>query len=133
MNRHQAHHYRRTIENAAALQSDEKALDNIYLYPKWVDQMGKTVNTGERYVDNDKLWKVLQNHTAMENWRPEDSPSLYVEVTIEEWPEWVQPVGSTDAYPLGAKVTHNGHRWESTVDNNTWEPGIYGWLDLGEI
>ena len=126
MNKAQAHHYRRTIEDAAALQSDEKALDNIYLYPKWIDQMGKTVNTGERYVDNNKLWKVLQSHTPQANWRPEDSPSLYVEVSIEEIPDWKQPAGSTDAYNTGDKVKHNGLVWESLIDGNVWEPGAVG-------
>ena len=26
----------------------------------------------------------------------------------------------------GDKVTHNGATWISTVDNNVWEPGVYG-------
>lgn len=127
MNKAQAHHYRKSIEDAAALQSDEKALDNIYLYPKWIDRMGKTVNTGERYQYNDKLWKVLQAHTVQENWRPADSPSLYVEVSIEEWPAWKQPVGATDAYNTGDKVTHLESHWISNIDANVWEPGVYGW------
>lgn len=42
-------------------------------------------------------------------------------------PAWVQPVGSEDAYPLGAEVTHNGFVWVSTVAANVWEPGVYGW------
>jgi hypothetical protein len=24
-------------------------------------------------------------------------------------------------------VTHNGSTWVSIVDNNVWEPGVYGW------
>ena len=35
MTREQALAFRQTIENAAALQTDEAALENIYLYPKW--------------------------------------------------------------------------------------------------
>jgi hypothetical protein len=27
----------------------------------------------------------------------------------------------------GDRVTHNDQTWESTVDNNVWEPGVYGW------
>lgn len=40
---------------------------------------------------------------------------------------WVQPTGAHDAYALGAIVTHNGQTWESTVDGNVWEPGVFGW------
>ena len=45
----------------------------------------------------------------------------------EEYPEWVQPTGAHDAYNIGDKVTHNGKTWVSDVDNNVWEPGVYGW------
>ena len=29
--------------------------------------------------------------------------SLFVEVSIEEWPEWVQPTGAQDAYTTATK------------------------------
>lgn len=32
-----------------------------------------------------------------------------------------------DNVPLGAKVSHNEKHWISTYDNNTWEPGVFGW------
>lgn len=130
MTRTEAQAYRHKIEKAAALQSDEQALESIELFPKWADQIGKVVNTGERYRYNERLWKVLQAHTVQADWTPDTAVSLYVEVSLEEWPEWVQPVGSTDAYPLGAKVTHNDKHWESVVDNNVWEPGVYGWTEV---
>ena len=59
------------------------------------------------------------------------SPSLWVGISdpAEEWPEWSQPVGSTDAYAKGAKVSHNGKHWTSDVDANVWEPGAYGWTE----
>lgn len=44
---------------------------------------------------------------------------------------WVQPIGSHDAYALGALVTHGGDVWESTVDANVWEPGVFGWVQAG--
>jgi C-terminal processing protease CtpA/Prc len=31
---------------------------------------------------------------------------------------------------IGDKVTHNGKVWESIVDNNSWEPGVYGWTEI---
>ena len=44
---------------------------------------------------------------------------------------WVQPLGAHDAYAKDAKVTHKGRIWTSTAANNTWEPGVYGWVDIG--
>lgn len=64
-------------------------------------------------------------------WSPElysDGWELYNdEPPVEEWSEWKQPSGAHDAYKKGDKVSHNGHKWISDVDANTWEPGIYGW------
>ena len=40
---------------------------------------------------------------------------------------WVQPTGAHDDYDLDALVTHLGSTWISTVPNNVWEPGVYGW------
>jgi hypothetical protein len=28
---------------------------------------------------------------------------------------------------MNDKVKHNGYIWISVVDNNSWEPGVYGW------
>ena len=39
---------------------------------------------------------------------------------------WEQPE-STNPYMKGDKVTHAGRTWVSTIDNNVWEPGVYGW------
>ena len=78
------------------------------------------------------LYKYLQNHTAQASWTPTDAPSLWAKVLIPtpaEIPEWEQPE-STNPYMKGDKVKHNGKTWESTIDNNVWEPGVYGW---GEV
>lgn len=49
----------------------------------------------------------------------------------EEWPEWRQPLPE-EAYPEGAKVSHNGKHWISKVPANVWEPGVYGWTEANE-
>ena len=54
------------------------------------------------------------------------------EAPSEEYPEWVQPTGAHDAYEQGAKVSHNGKKWTSNVENNVWEPGVYGWTEVIE-
>lgn len=71
-------------------------------------------------------------------YHPKDVPALLVkvedeggeEIPSEEYPEWVQPTGAHDAYGLGSKVTHNGKKWTSNVENNVWEPGVYGWTEV---
>lgn len=54
------------------------------------------------------------------------------EAPSEEYPEWVRPTGAHDAYAQGAKVSHNGKKWTSNVENNVWEPGVYGWTEVIE-
>jgi len=41
---------------------------------------------------------------------------------------YVQPTGAQDSYQIGDRVTHNGNTWESTANNNVWEPGVFGWV-----
>jgi len=106
--------------------TDEEALDVAALYPTWASKIGEAVAVGERLWYDGKLYKVIQAHTASQEWTPDSAVSLYVEVSIEEWPAWVQPTGSHDAYMAGDKVSHNDHHWESLIDNNVWEPGAVG-------
>lgn len=110
--------------------SDEDALAVASLFPTWHSKIGEQVNVGERLWYDERLWKVIQAHTAQENWTPDTAVSLFTEVSIEEWPEWRQPTGAQDAYAMGDKVSHNGHHWVSTMDANVYEPGVYGWNEL---
>ena len=128
MTREEAYAYRRKIEKAAALQSDEDALESIELFPKW--EAGIAVAAGERYQYNGKLYKVIQAHTTQADWTPDATPALYTEVSVVEWPEWKQPIGASDAYMKGDHVSHNDKHWESEVDSNVWEPGTYGWIEV---
>ena len=38
-------------------------------------------------------------------------------------------MGAHDAYPQGAKVSHQGKHWVSEIDANNYEPGVYGWAE----
>lgn len=108
------------------------ASEHTELFAPWACPVAyKTGNIRER---NGKLYKCLQDHTSQETWTPEDSPSLWVGISdpTEEWPEWSQPVGSTDAYAKGAQVSHNGKHWTSDAENNVWEPGVYGWTEVSK-
>lgn len=123
MTREEAIKFRKKIESAAVLLDDEAALDSIELFPSWKEDI--TVTAGERYKYNEKLYKVIQAHTTQSDWTPDISKSLFTEVSIDEWPEWVQPTGTQDAYMIGDKVTFNGEHYISAIDNNVWSPVTY--------
>lgn len=125
--RQKAYKLRELIEKASAFLTDTEALDGIELFPRW--QPDKYYEVGDRVSHNGILFKCLIAHTSQSSWEPQNSPSLWVRVDnpAEEWPEWIQPMGSTDAYSMGAKVSHNDQHWISDYDNNIWEPGVFGW------
>jgi len=77
----------------------------------------------------DDLYQPIQPHTAQADWPPDLSPALFRKIPkpVGGYEPWVQPTGGHDAYALDAIVTHNGQVWRSTVANNVWEPGVYGW------
>lgn len=108
---------------------DATALRMVAYYPEWT--AGTAYVSGDRLVYNRDLYKVLQAHTSQETWKPDASPSLFAKVLIPDSnaiPAWEQP-DSTNPYSAGDKVTHNGKTWVSDVDNNVWEPGVYGWTE----
>lgn len=102
--------------------SDEKALEVKALFPAWADHIGETASVGFRTYYDGKLYKCVQSHTIQSDWTPDATPALWVEVSLEEWPEWKQPTGAHDAYNKGDKVSHNGSHWVSLIDGNVWEP-----------
>lgn len=126
------------VKTSRPLITDEFALQTIDMFPRWEDNIGKTITNDDiskgydRYQYNGKLYKCVQAHTTQSNWTPDVTPALWVMVSLEEWPEWIQPTGSHDSYAKDAKVTHNEKKWVSDVDANVWEPGVYGWTEVIE-
>lgn len=128
MTRGKANRLRALIEALSASMPDETALTGVELFPPW--HSGKSYATGDRVQYEGALYKCVQTHTAQANWQPSATPALWTAVSLDEYPAWVQPTGAHDAYQTGDKVTHSGKRWTSNVDNNTWEPGVYGWTEV---
>ena len=129
MTRAKAKQLRQLIEQLAVTLDDETALTGVELFPMWGIDIDYAVD--DRVQHEGTLYKCVQAHTSQENWTPDATPALWVVVTVEEWPEWIQPAGAHDAYAKGSKVTHNGQKWISDVDSNVWEPGVYGWTKQG--
>lgn len=118
---------RRIIEETVVSLDDEKALEGIELFPMWKTNHPYEVDDRVQYED--KLYKCVQSHTSQSDWMPSATPALWTRISIEEWPEWVQPTGAQDAYALGDKVSHLEKHWISSADANVWEPSVYGWTE----
>ena len=107
------------------------------VFPKY--QVGKAYKVkevfsyGENGVGDPQLYQVLQAHTSAEQWTPDATPSLYKKIGVTEdgYPEWVQPLGASDAYNTGDVVSYNGKLYESLMDGNVYSPDAYpaGWQE----
>lgn len=128
MTRREAEAMRAQIERSVTDASDEEALTEVWMFPAWQTDTSYAVNERIRY--DDTLYRCVQAHTSQANWTPDATPALWAVVSLDEWPEWVQPTGAQDAYMNGDKVRHTEKRWVSTTDYNTWEPGVYGWEEV---
>lgn len=127
MTREHAYKLRAYIEKAAISLTDEDALEAVELYPAWQTDTAYTVDDRIRY--NDVLYRCVQSHTSQSDWTPDITPALWTVVSLDEWPQWVQPTGAQDAYNKGDKVTYNAKHYISLIDGNVWSPDAYpaGW------
>lgn len=61
--------------------TDNDALSVKSVYPEWETLIGKEVKQGDKMQCDGRLWKVLQQHTVQEQWRPgTGTESLYTEI-----------------------------------------------------
>ena len=96
-------------------------------FPEWNGE-GHAYEVGNIVSYGWVLYRCIQAHTSQQGWNPVDAASLWAKVlTDPDVPQpWEQP-SSTNPYMKGDRVTHVGHTWVSDIDNNVWEPGVYGW------
>ena len=120
---------RAMIEKGAVSLPDEDALEAVELFPAWAVETAYGAQTRVRY--DGKLYRCEQAHTSQTGWEPDKTPALWTEVAEPgEIPVWRQPTGAQDAYQTGDKVWYpekDTTVYVSTMDNNVWEPGVYGW------
>ena len=108
--------------------SAEELIEMIDLYPNYTIDIN--YNVGDIFKYEGKLYKVIQEHTSLENWVPSELPALYLNMMPENViPEWKQPTIAEDAYKIGDKVIFEDKVYESLIDGNTWSPKDYsqGW------
>ena len=125
MTRAKAKQLRQLIEQLAVTLDDETALTGVELFPAWV--VGKAYAVNDRTQYNSTLYKCIQAHTSQNDWMPSATPALWKTVSLDEYPEWVQPTGAHDAYNIGDKVTYNGQHYVCTSNANVYAPDVYGW------
>ena len=96
--------------------------------PRWVQPAGAhdAYPTDVVVAHNDLNWVSLHDANVHEpgvsGWR------AFSETGAIQ--PWAQPAGAHDAYQTGDKVTHNDATWQSEIDANVWEPGVYGWVTI---
>lgn len=132
ISRERAYQLRQMIVKASASLADDDALEAIELFPVWQPDTDYAVDVRVRYAEH--LYRCVQAHTSQTDWTPAATPALWTEVAAPgEIPVWKQPTGAQDAYGKGDKVhypTADDAIYVSTVDNNVWEPGVYGWTEV---
>lgn len=129
MKRNEALKMRSIIEQSVTSLDDTTALEVPTLFSGWL--INKEYGVDVRVCYKSVLYKCLAAHTSQNDWTPDVAVSLWVRIDDPaiEYPEWVQPTGAHDAYAKGAKVSHNGSKWISSIDTNAYEPGVYGWVE----
>lgn len=129
MTREKAMTLRSLMEQAAVSLEDADAVRAVELFPAWKPDTDYA--QGQRIRWAGALYRLIPaEHHSQSDWTPDLIPAIWARIDDprEEWPEWRQPLGSEDAYPAGAKVSHGGRHWINTHgDGNIWEPGVYGW------
>ena len=125
MNKAEALAYRRKIETAAEQQSDELALQSIELFQPWSDRIGVETPVGKRVQDGGRLWECIQLHTPQADWHPADTPALWKEVSLDEWPEIPENIPAESPWMAGDKGTWKGQHYICKIDNCVWNPDVY--------
>ena len=126
----EAKEIRKAIDTFAKNQSDKTLIDNKAAFEWWCP--GIAAEKDKIYRFGDDLYRCIQPHTTQSDWTPDITPALFVKISLEEFPQWVQPTGAHDAYNKGDKVSDEGKHWISEIDGNVWKPGtvVGAWSEI---
>ena len=118
-----------TADIAAETLPEKDAQAVTLLFPKW-EGNGVAYPLGRVLQFNHHLYEVMQPHTSQPDWAPDVATTLFRRRYaptggIPEWQPWDNHNDSL--HQIGSEVMHDGIHWISTVPNNHWVPGEYGW------
>lgn len=122
------------LHEVAPRMSDEELVKYNAVFNEWVS--GISYTTGDVVSYAGKLYRALQDSISKGSYPPDTYTSGWKRIgepNEEGIYPWSQPLGATDAYALGAKVTYNGKTYESEIANNVWAPDVYGWKEVTSI
>ena len=114
------------VNESAPNLTDEQALSVSMLFNEWV--VGKEYKKGYIVRYNGEPYRIGQDHTSQEQWKPGDSgvTALYSHITITEegyevWKPWD---GVSGIYAEGQIVEdpNDGKLYMSKIPNNVWGP-----------
>lgn len=131
--------FRKALQMFTNTLSEEKAMEIAGVYDTFDPNthsyaIGEYCVYGKNSVGDPQLYVCLQAHNSQTDWTPDTAVSLWkaVGITSSGYPEWSQPVGSTDAYKKGDIISFNGTLYRSLIDANVWSPTAYaaGWEEV---
>lgn len=99
------------VKYARSVANDQEALIIKMLYKEFMAQIGKPLAVGEYVQYGDKLYRVLQAHTAQANWTPDIAASLFVVIDKEHQ--------GTLEDPIPAQVNMEYFSGKYYIENNT--------------
>lgn len=93
--------------------TDQQSLGVKSLYPNWEDFIGKELTKDMKVQYGDKLFKVVQTHTAQSGWEPSiDTAALFTEIVEDHAGTLEDPI----PYPSdGNMIIYNGKYY---IENN---------------
>jgi hypothetical protein len=142
----QAQAIRADMNTVTATLTDEQAAAVPNLYELWSPDGVKYYSGADHKHTQAKvrgrisnlLYKCLQTHTSQEDWNPEVTPALWVEVAAEgEYREIKDNMLSTEAFAKGEIGWYKSkdNLFKSLIDSNVWTPETYpaGWEKYEEV
>lgn len=135
-----AEQFRKAVQLYANSLPEETAMEIATVFDPWVAGIAykadQYVTYGTNSVGDPQLYKIVQDHTSQDDWRPDATASLYTPIGLDDsgYPVWSQPTGAHDAYNTGDIVNYNGTLYKSLIDGNTYSPEAYpaGWEVLSD-
>lgn len=144
------------MESFQAIEDEEEAFEVKEVFHRYDPEFDYlTVSAGYKVtrilIEEDQpilaLFFLIQPHAPAQgdpSFLPENAPALWSRVLIGQGgvEAWTQPTGGDGKYPYlnpstnqPYQVSHNGRLWENNFQGglNVWEPGVFGWTDLGAV
>lgn len=114
------------VNESAPDLTDEQAFSIPLLFDEW--KVGKEYKKGYIVRYNGELYRIGQDHTSQEQWKPGDSgvTALYSHITIAEegyeiWKPWDGVSGMYDEGQI-VEDPEDSQLYKSKIPNNVWGP-----------